>query len=273
MAAAGWGGRGPNSAQTPGKLRPCGLAPHRESRGLRAKRKRRKNRKPNAHSELPSPRSGVRHTEKRPPAQDFGSGTRTRCPPATRWQRPPHTGAAPPPGGGFSSATTHPSRGSRPRAPRPMAEPGPPLPVAQRHVHQHSRSSFPLHPPPFPHHPPSQPSSVARALVSQRRDDVRHSGVHIRRRLMPGCRDRGGRARWDSCATPAAGASSLCWAEAERDRPAGRVELDIAGTGVAERGGAPGRTRCPQAARGAPLRAGCAFSLQPAVRGPPWARP
>lgn len=155
-----------------------------------------------------------------------------------------------------------------------MAEPGPPLPVAQRRVHQHSRASFPLHPLPFPHHPPSQPSLVARALVSQSRDDVRHSGVHIRRRLMLGCRDSRGRGRRDSCATPAAGASSLRWAEAERGYPAWRVGLGIAGTGVAE-----GRWRSwpdplsSGAAWGAPFRAGRAVSPQPALRGPPWARP
>lgn len=166
MAAAGWGA----GARTQHKLLansvPAGWRPT-EKAAASAQRKRRKNRKPNDRSELPSPRSGVRHTEKRLPAQAGGGGTRTRCPPATRWQRPPRTGAAPHPGGGFSTGTSRPSRGSRPWPPRPMAEPRPPLPVAQRRVHQHSRASFPLRPLPFPHRPPSQPSLAARALVSQ----------------------------------------------------------------------------------------------------------
>lgn len=51
---------------------------------------------------------------------------------------------------------------------------------------------------------------------------------------MPGCRDRGGRGRWDSCAARAARASSLRWAEAESDRLAGCVGLGTARTGVAE---------------------------------------
>lgn len=51
---------------------------------------------------------------------------------------------------------------------------------------------------------------------------------------MPARRDRGGRGRWDSCATRAARASSLRWAEAESDRLAGRVGLGTARTGVAE---------------------------------------
>lgn len=70
-----------------------------------------------------------------------------------------------------------------------MTEPGPQLPVAYCRVHQHSRASLSLRPAAFPQHPPSQPSLVARALVSQRLGDVRHSGVHIRRRLKLRCRD------------------------------------------------------------------------------------
>lgn len=45
-----------------------------------------------------------------------------------------------------------------------------------------------------PAHPPPPPSWVARSLVSQRRGDVRHSAVHIRRRLKP--------RRWDSGGIP-----------------------------------------------------------------------
>lgn len=83
---------------------------------------------------------------------------------------------------------------------------------------------------------------------------------------MPGCRASGGRGRRDSCATPAAGASSLRWAEAERDCPAGRVGWAWLARGWPRRGGAAGRTRCwpdplsPGAAWGTPLRAGRALS-------------
>ncbi|XP_051655553.1 translation initiation factor IF-2-like [Manacus candei] len=198
MAAAGRGAgaRSPHKLlanSVPASWRPTARAAASAPRGERGKR--------GDQTTTPtSPRPGAvcGSPEKQLPAQARRGGTRTRHPPASPRQRPPRTGAAPQPGGGFSTATTGPSRRSRPRPARPMADPAPPLPVAQGHVHQHSRASFPLRPPPFPHHPPSQPSLAARALVSQRRDDVRHSGVHIRRRLKPGCRDSGGRGgRWD----------------------------------------------------------------------------
>lgn len=159
MAAAGRGA----GAQTQHKLRansvPAGWRPTEKAAASaqRGKAARTGNQTTAPSSPRPGAECGTRSSSCT--AQARGGGTRTRCPPATHWQCPPRTGAAPQPGGGFSTATARPSRGSRPRPPLPMAEPGPPLPVAQRRVHQHSRASFPLHPPVLPA-PPAFPTKL-----------------------------------------------------------------------------------------------------------------
>lgn len=61
------GGRGPKSVQTLSKLCPCGLAPNRESRGLRARRKMGTERKTTNHSDLPSPFSGLQQPREAAP--------------------------------------------------------------------------------------------------------------------------------------------------------------------------------------------------------------
>lgn len=159
MAAAGRGA----GAQTQHKLLPnsvpAGWRPTEKAAAsaLRGKRGRTGNQTTSPNSPRLGAESGTRRSGC--PAQARGGGTRTRCPPAARWQRPPRTGAAPQPGGGFSTATARPARGSRPRPLPPMAEPRPPLPVAQRRVHQHSRASFPLRPSAFPA-PPAFPTEL-----------------------------------------------------------------------------------------------------------------